>query len=374
MAADPDRVQVLVDEACGKTEELTIDFVNSVLSFCLQNSNVQLAEKLYGCMQPKTTQLLSSFIRFYAETAQYEKACDVYQYDLLPLLGTCDDSPRCQGQRPRVDPRMERILMNAAVKCGRGHLAQNLLVASPSDIAKHITMIQKCAAEGDLKGAFNIIESLGKSGVDMNPIIYNTVLDACVEFYDLKAAEDWMERTKKEGMADVVSFNTLIKAHLQEGAFSKARSLMIEMAHNGLQPNRVTFNELLNALISKKDNSKREHMWDMIEEMKAAEVKPNRVTVSILLKSLNNSSVQSHILKTMSFIKTMDEPMDEVLLSSVVEACVRIGKPDFLESQFKELQSTSCCISGSHTYGSLIKAYGHARDIEGVLAVLEGDA
>merc|ERR1719454_855191 len=60
--------------------------------------------------------------------------------------------------------------------------------------------------------------------------------------------------------------------------------------------------------------------------------------------------------------------MDEVLLSSVVEACVRIGKPDLLESQLKQLKdsATPVAINGSHTYGSLIKAYGHAKDIKGV--------
>jgi len=63
----------------------------------------------------------------------------------------------------------------------------------------------------------------------------------------------------------------------------------------------------------------------------------------------------------------MDEPMDEVLLSSVVEACVRIGKPDLLESQLKELQgSAPVAINGSHTYGSLIKAYGHTKDLASV--------
>merc|ERR1719453_2285131 len=61
----------------------------------------------------------------------------------------------------------------------------------------------------------------------------------------------------------------------------------------------------------------------------------------------------------------MDEPMDEVLLSSVVEACVRIGKPDLLEEQLRLLPS-GVTINGSHTYGSLIKAYGHAKDIAGI--------
>merc|ERR1719247_3932730 len=59
--------------------------------------------------------------------------------------------------------------------------------------------------------------------------------------------------------------------------------------------------------------------------------------------------------------------MDEVLLSSVVEACVRVGKPELLEAQLKQLEeSAPVAINGSHTYGSLIKAYGHAQDIDGV--------
>merc|ERR1719476_906247 len=58
--------------------------------------------------------------------------------------------------------------------------------------------------------------------------------------------------------------------------------------------------------------------------------------------------------------------MDEVLLSSVVEACVRIGKPDLLESQLKHLHNNGCSINGSHTYGSLIKAYGHVKDVDSI--------
>merc|ERR1719353_2142714 len=59
--------------------------------------------------------------------------------------------------------------------------------------------------------------------------------------------------------------------------------------------------------------------------------------------------------------------MDEVLLSSVVEACVRIGKPDLLAQRLAELQgSDRIAVNGAHTFGSLIKAYGHARDVDGV--------
>jgi len=155
--------------------------------------------------------------------------------------------------------------MNAALRCGRDHLAKNLLDSSPSDIAKHITMIRNCAAEGNLQGAISVFESLKKSGVDLNSVIYNTVLDACVECRDLRAAEKWMEETKDAGMADVVSFNTLIKAHLKNDNFEKARSLMEEMKQKNLQPNRVTFNELINAMVMKGGVSRRSQIWDLVQ-------------------------------------------------------------------------------------------------------------
>merc|ERR1719215_1713702 len=176
-----------------------------------------------------------------------------------------------------------------------------------------------------------------------------------------------MERMKSAGMTDIVSFNTLIKAHLQNGSFDKVRVLMEIMTKEGLKPNQVTFNELINAMVSKGGDGRRKQMWGVVDEMKVADVKPNQVTMSILLKCLNSYSSQTEITKTMDLIKAMDEPMDEVLLSSVVEACVRVGKPDLLESQLQHLQDGApITINGSHTYGSLIKAYGHAKDLTSI--------
>merc|ERR1719310_1505651 len=229
-------------------------------------------------------------------------------------------------------------------------------------------MIRGCASEKNLEGAMNVFSTLQQSGAELNSVVYNTVLDACVECRDLKAAESWMETMKQQGMTDVVSFNTLIKAHLQHSNFFKARFLMEDMRKQDLQPNRVTFNEIINAMVVKGGEGRKKAIWDMVEEMKAADVMPNQVTISILLKSLNYYSAEADVVKTLDLFKVMEEPMDEVLLSSVVEACVRVGKPELLEAQLKQLQesSTPVVINGSHTYGSLIKAYGHAQDVTGI--------
>ena len=61
---------------------------------------------------------------------------------------------------------------------------------------------------------------------------------------------------------DVVSYNTLLKAHLRTGNLNKARALLKEMTDAGVQSNQVTYNEMLNALVSTRD---RKGMWALVE-------------------------------------------------------------------------------------------------------------
>jgi hypothetical protein len=92
MAMDPAKVQAIFDEVVRDGIQVTADLASSVLSFCAQTSNVQMAEKLYIHMKPQQLPVLSAFIRFYAEAEQYEKACDVYEQDLLRLHGAGGDA------------------------------------------------------------------------------------------------------------------------------------------------------------------------------------------------------------------------------------------------------------------------------------------
>mmetsp|Transcript_9414 Transcript_9414/g.29064 ORF Transcript_9414/g.29064 Transcript_9414/m.29064 type:complete len:1016 (-) Transcript_9414:212-3259(-) len=370
LSAQPTRVQELFNEAISKGTELSPEFALALLGFCSQTNNLVLASKLFKHMKPKQTQVLVAFARFFADGGHFESACELYEQHLRHLrvpTGEAKQPAPKVGQALLLDSRLERSLMHAALRCGRHELVKDFVESSPSDIAKHLLLMRNFAASNDLEGAKNVFRSLQKSGLELNGVVYNTVLEACVECQDLKAAEAWMEETKKAGFADVVSYNTLIKAHLLGGNFGKARMLIAQMKEEGFQPNHVTFNELVNGMISKGSQAQRAEVWEVIREMKELGVHPNQVTCSILLKKLNSYSSQDDIKETMALINEMQEPIDEVLLSSVVEACVRIGQLDLLASKLKQFQgSDAVAISGSHTFGSLIKAYGHARDIDGV--------
>merc|ERR1719231_896601 len=136
------------------------------------------------------------------------------------------------------------------------------------------------------------------------------------------------------------------------------------MSESNIHANQVTYNEMLNALVGVKD---RKGMWALVADMSEQGMRPNSVTCSIILKSLAGHSAPQDIRRAMDLIDRMSEDMDEVLFASVIEACVRVGQLDLLSSKLQQYASFGG-LAGltAPTYGSMIKAYGRARDIERV--------
>merc|ERR1719199_2192513 len=198
------------------------------------------------------------------------------------------------------------------------------------DVSKHVAMMRARSREQDLEGAMQVFRKLRASGVQLTSLVYNALLDSCVQGGKLNLALQHFQEMKELGLVDVVSYNTLLKAYLRNNQIAKARSLLEEMHAAGILANQVTYNEMLNALVQTKD---RKGMWNLVADMDAQGMKPNSVTCSIILKSLAGHSAQQDIRRAMDLIDRMDEDMDEVLFASVIEACVRIGQLDLLSAK-----------------------------------------
>merc|ERR1719146_86925 len=169
---------------------------------------------------------------------------------------------------------------------------------------------------------------------------------------------------KSQGLVDVVSYNTLLKAHLRGRQLAKARAMLDEMSAAGIKANQVTYNEMLNAMVGVKD---RKGMWTLVGDMAEQGMSPNSVTCSIILKSLAGHSAPQDIRRAMELLDYMSEDMDEVLFASVIEACVRIGQLDLLSAKLQQYAAKGG-LAGltAPTSGSMIKPYGRAKDIERV--------
>merc|ERR1719316_2233779 len=188
------------------------------------------------------------------------------------------------------------------------------------------------------------------------------MVEACIECKDMKVAQEMFLEAKKLGVADATVYNTMMKGFIANGLESTAKTLLGELSDKGMVATRSSFHGLLNARVNAKDMK---GAWKLVEDMQAAGIQPNAVTCSILMKGKLNSLAD--VSRVLALIDSMDQPMDEVLFPSVVEACIKSGRLDMLSRQTEKFlkQGASASLTAP-TYGSMIKAYGHARDVKRV--------
>jgi pentatricopeptide repeat protein len=193
----------------------------------------------------------------------------------------------------------------------------------------------------------------------------NALLDALIHSQHVGLATNLFEQMKANKQADVVSFNIALRMLLAAGQGNDAELLLQDLADCGFAANMVTYNELLNDRVRSSD---RQGMWGVLDEMRAAGLSMNKVTCTILLKALNESSPEEDVQKTFSALDDLDEPPDEVLRSSAIEACIRMKKRDLLSDVIARFGEDGAGITrpglSSATYGGMIKAHGQARDLE----------
>jgi len=352
--ADAVMIHTLFEEMKG-LESIPESLVLAVVSVCGVTQDSKLLQELLKqirsdeCTFPTTSTVLAGVVRACVTCELYNDACDLYE-EKIALEET------------KPDAQLRGVLMKAATQAKRDALAQTLLEQGDGDLNQHVTMIQACGRKRDLRGAKQAFDRLKQSGAPLSPLIYNCLLDACVQCGDMKGAEEYFGQMEQLECADVVSYNTVLKSYLHSNRSNEAHRLLQEMVERGLPANRVTYNELLNAKVASKD---RRGMWKVIEDMKVANVTPNAVTCSILLKALTEHSHTQDVTDTMDFLKHTDEPMDEVLFSSVIEACIRTRRLDLLSEMMRKYAKQGGLLAlTAPTYGSMIKAYGQAHDVE----------
>jgi pentatricopeptide repeat protein len=345
-------------------EPLALTLVEAAKSF-RDNKLVSRAVELYrlACVGAPGARVLSSACAALVALERHDAACDFYESEMIP-----------RGIHP--DAALTGALLKAAAQGGRTALAQRLSdhaatmksstttgsnSGAKDEMSRHASMIKAHARDRDLASATKVFSRLRSSGTPMSSLIYNCYLDACVQCGDLESAKSHFQEMKTLKFLDVVGYNTLLKSYLAKGFTQEAHALLKEMTAAGLQANKVTFNELLHAKVLAKDPR---GLWNLVEEMQHAGVRANSVTCSILLKSLTVASDPKDVRRVLGLIDTVEESIDEVLFSSVIEACIRIKQLDLLSDLMRRYRQKGGFVNlTAPTYGSMIKAYGQAGDV-----------
>jgi len=346
-AGSGERARRLFQEASGSVA-LAPELLAAAALAAAAHRDGTLAQAVLAKLPEKPTQEVAvGVLRMYSEGLLKGSIIDLWEKQLA-------------GSAVLSDVRVAKLVADAAFKCQRADVLGRLLSAEPVG-SGHAALVKAFGAEGRAKDARKVFEACPEKST----VLYNTLLDICVDGRDLEAAEHIMAQAVAEGMADAVTYNTMIKKHLQRGDFRAARAAIETMrtAGGSLAPNCVTFNEFIDAAI----RTGTKPAWDLVEEMKACGLKPNGVTCSILLKGVQQSSAPGDVERALALMESLEEPMDEVLVSSVCEACIRAGRADSLKRALRRIRggATTVAVMGAHTFGSLIRAHGFLGDVSG---------
>merc|ERR1719424_1369094 len=89
------------------------------------------------------------------------------------------------------------------------------------EIAMRANDIRSCGKNGDLKGAIKVFERLGTQA--SNTLIWNSMLDSCIECKDMQKAVEFFDQCRANNLADVISYNTMMKGYLANGQEGEAK-------------------------------------------------------------------------------------------------------------------------------------------------------
>mmetsp|Transcript_71865 Transcript_71865/g.199435 ORF Transcript_71865/g.199435 Transcript_71865/m.199435 type:complete len:652 (+) Transcript_71865:129-2084(+) len=243
---------------------------------------------------------------------------------------------------------------------------RRLLKKAPSTATKQVS--SSCVrlspkvdvASGRLDSALAVLQRCPEKSI----VNYTALLELCESSGDVAAMDRVMAHAVASGVASSLFYARVVRAHLKHSGLAKARRIVSDMIAAGIQPSVVTFNEILDA--SGKVDS--QATWSVIDQMVACGVKPNAFTCSTVLKKAQATSGDAYMVRALALVDSIDE-IDDVLLSSMIEGCVRMRRLDLLSRIMKRQDGPNPVhVQSSHAFGSIIRAYGMLHNTSGVWA------
>ena len=97
--------------------------------------------------------------------------------------------------------------------------------------------------------------------------------------------------------------------------------------------------------------------------MSSLGARPNRTTYSVLLKSAHMTSGNGCLNKLINCADTLDEFLDETLLSETIEIFIRLDMKHRLENTMQRLLSRRRHFTDPHSYDTVIRGFGLLQNI-----------
>ncbi|CAA0832407.1 Pentatricopeptide repeat-containing protein -chloroplastic [Striga hermonthica] len=237
------------------------------------------------------------------------------------------------------------------------------------DREAYTALMSAYSRSGLFDEAFSILEQMKKI-LNCRPDVYtySILIKSCVQVNDFGKVQSLLADMEMQGVnPNTITYNTLIDAYGKAKKFSEMESVLVRMLRQReCQPDVWTMNSTLRAFGG---SGQIEMMEKCYEKFQLAGISPTIQTFNILLDSYGKTGNYRKMSAVMQYMQAYHFSWTLVTYNIVIDAFGRAGDVKQMEYLFRVMQSERVkpnCV----TLCSLVRAYGQAGRAEKIRAVL----
>jgi len=286
-------------------------------------------------------------------------------------------------------------LVNAALEVGDPKLASDLLDQKGWSVQHeqndYVLFFRTYVAAGSMESAEALFRRL--DGDQASPLMLNLVLLVCVNANRPERAKGLLDLAHAQKLADIVSYNTVLKGFLQCNMRKHGLELLRELLRKPLTPDETTCSTLINMFTDIKQGSAKEiieilldhrESWDTVmctvvikgliradrvsmalelyEGMKQQKrALPDIVIYSVMIKALVDHGNLRQALILAEDLKTASLKPDDIITTHILEGCRKVGDVELGERFYQEFAASGSTPS-QYLLTAFLKLFGRRGD------------
>jgi len=255
-------------------------------------------------------------------------------------------------------------------------LAAEELCAEPEVVEQSIQEALHCAttlaASNEADEAVELLRcSCQQAPAASLAAAYQAVVESYLRMDRSEAAFSLLAELQQQGRCVVPSAcqEVVLRVLVQTQQHARAAELLRFMCGAGAAPGDAVFNSVVDATVRARAYGE---AWDVLELLLTNQRRADKYFVSILTKSLESSNDRKWVRRGINlvdrFIEQQKEDVDEIVFNSLLNVLGHVGDMLKLQQTLNKMLEYNVQPSAV-TYGTVVKAYGRARDIDAVLKV-----
>lgn len=328
-----ERDHIRIADAARSARHTPIDFYTTLVQCVMRVGKCHLVEaviddmKVQGVGRPLV--FYESAMKQLAGQKHYHLALNIY--DRLVADGLEPSAVTCS------------CLISFAAEIGEFQRAadffQKLSSLTTPSIRAYMTVLRVYGKRQDWQSSLSTFRDMQRRGVKIDSLVLNVILATGVSADQLQGVEVLLAEASdyKPPIADVVSYNTLVKCYAQHNDFDEAARVIDRMRARALKPNAITFNSVMDAAVR---SLKSNRAWEILQDMRCSGLSPDKYTCSIMVKGLSQSPTPSHVQSALDLLREVNTMCDKTLRTTlyhaVIEAAAQAGDSALLMQAFSQ--------------------------------------